>query len=192
MSESSVDNALVSQVLKGDKEAFGVLVLKYQGSLRRLIQPIVRDRSAAMDVVQEAFIAAYRSLGNFQGNSSFYTWVYRIAVNKAKNYLKYQGRRPPSQDLEISDIFLCDTLRTVDLSGPDQHAQRDEIQTAVIDAVNQLPEELRVSMILREMAGLTYHEIASIMACPIGTVRSRIFRARTAVDENIKPILDGE
>lgn len=187
MSEKEIDQELVTQVLKGDKEAFDVLVLKYQEPIRRLIGQMVNDPVSVMDIAQDTFISAYRALHSFKGESSFYTWIYRIAINTTKNFIKKRGRRPPDCDIEISEAIISGKLQIKDFATPERLLARDELQQAVINAVNTLSEDLRTSIILREVAGLSYDEIASIMQCPVGTVRSRIFRARVAVDEQIKP-----
>ncbi len=187
--EGSIDAELVKQVLKGDKEAFDVLVLKYQDALTRVVTNMIGEYAMALDVTQETFIKAYRSLDTFQGNSTFYTWIYRIAINTAKNYIKHRGRRPVDADEDLKESVLEGQLNINDFAGPDSLLHRDEIQDAVLAAVNGLPDELRTSIVLREMGGLSYDEIANVMQCPVGTVRSRIFRARMAVDEHIKPML---
>ncbi len=192
MSESKIDMELVTQVTKGDKEAFDILVLKYQDRISRVVAQIINDPIAAVDVTQDTFICAYRALPKFKGSSSFYTWLYRIAINTAKNYLKHCSRRPPDVDLDVQDAFTMNNQKMRDFAGPDFLLHRDEIQEAVLAAVNTLPEELRTSIILREMGGLSYTEIADVMQCPVGTVRSRIFRARIAVDERLRPLLQDQ
>lgn len=189
MSERDIDRELVTQVLTGDKEAFDLLVLKYQEAICRVIHARVPDHMLVKDLAQETFINAYRSLENFKGNSAFYTWLYRIAVNICKNHYKRAGRRPPDTDIDFKEAVLKGRLRIHDASTPDCLLERDELQEAVLTAVNKLPDELRTSIILREMGGLSYGEIAEVMQCPVGTVRSRIFRARTVIDEKIKPML---
>lgn len=190
MSEKIIDQELVKQVLKGDNEAFDVLVIKYQDPIRRMVTQMIRDPISAMDITQESFINAYRALESFQGDSSFYTWLYRIAINTTKNFLKKRGRRPPDVDVEMDDAIRSGNLGLSDLETPERLLATDELQQAVMKAVNTLPEELRASIVLREIGGLSYDEIAAILECPVGTVRSRIFRARHAVDEQIKPYLD--
>jgi len=188
MSEQRIDQTLVTQVLSGDKEAFSILVMKYQSKINQLVLRYVSDPHAAKDIVQETFIKAYRSLDTFRGHSAFYTWLYRIAVNTAKNHNKIKGRRPPDTDIDYVDAEIhAHRYSLSESDDPEGLLQSDEVQSAVLDAVNMLPEDLRTSIILREMAGLSYDEIAKIMHCPVGTVRSRIFRARSAVDEHIKP-----
>lgn len=190
MSEKLIDQELVKQVLKGDNEAFDVLVIKYQDPIRRMVTQMIRDPISALDITQESFINAYRALGNFNNDSSFYTWLYRIAINTTKNHLKKKGRRPPDVDVELQDAIRSGNLGLNDIETPERLLARDELQQAVMKAVNTLPEDLRSSIVLREIGGLSYDEIATILECPVGTVRSRIFRARHAVDEQIKPYLD--
>ncbi len=189
MSEKDIDSALVTQVLKGDREAFDVLVLKYQQRIANLIGKIIDDHSLVKDVTQESFIKAYRSLAQFNGESAFYTWLYRIAINTAKNHAKIKRRQNyETTAVDFNDVrSLPNKIRMRDYTTPETWLQSDEMQDALMSAVNNLPDELRVSIILRELAGLSYDEIAELMDCPIGTVRSRIFRARTVVDETIKP-----
>ncbi|MFA7620177.1 MAG: RNA polymerase sigma factor RpoE [Thiohalomonadaceae bacterium] len=186
----SVDQQLVERVQKGDKTAFDALVLKYQHKIVKLISRYVRDQSEALDVAQETFIKAYRALGNFRGESAFYTWLYRIAINTAKNYLVSQGRRPPDTDVDMEDAVQFEAesgLREGD--SPELLAQRDEIEQVIFETIEGLPEDLRTAITLRELEGLSYEDIALAMACPIGTVRSRIFRAREAIDKRLKPLL---
>lgn len=191
MSEKDIDSALVTQVLRGDREAFDVLVLKYQHRIANIVSKFIDDASLVNDVTQESFMKAYRSLPQFQGESAFYTWLYRIAINTAKNYAKTKRRRQTETDVDFNDTgALSNKVRIRDYNTPESWLQSDEVQDALMVAVNNLPEELRVSIILRELAGLSYDEIAAIMHCPVGTVRSRIFRARVVVDETIKPLID--
>lgn len=190
MGAMSVDQQLVERVQKGDKTAFDALVLKYQHKIVKLISRYVRDQSEALDVAQETFIKAYRALGNFRGESAFYTWLYRIAINTAKNYLVSQGRRPPDTDVDMEDAVQFEAepgLREGD--SPELLAQRDEIEQVIFETIEGLPEDLRTAITLRELEGLSYEDIALAMACPIGTVRSRIFRAREAIDKRLKPLL---
>jgi RNA polymerase sigma-70 factor (ECF subfamily) len=193
MSASRADKELVDRVKAGDKQAFNVLVLKYQHKLIKLVSRYVHDHAEAMDVAQEAFIKAYRALPNFRGDSSFYTWLYRIGINTAKNHLVSQGRRPPDSDIDAVDAERYDIdSRLKDNESPEALARRDEIERVVFDAIEQLPEDLRTAITLRELEGLTYDEIAQAMDCPIGTVRSRIFRAREAIDKRLRPLLSEE
>lgn len=191
MGEREVDQLLVERVQKGDKKAFDVLVGKYQHKIISLISRYVSDHAEAMDVSQEAFIKAYRALKRFRGDSAFYTWLYRIAINTAKNHLVAQGRRPPLSDIDAQDAeqFHVDT-RLKDRGSPEHELLREEIEQTIHNAISDLPEDLRVAITLREMEGMSYEEIATSMDCPIGTVRSRIFRAREAIDQRLRPLLD--
>src|SRR5512137_1009569 len=192
VSERDIDQQLVERVQRGDKRAFELLVAKYQRKIFRLLSRLIRDQAEIEDVEQEAFIKAYRALPNFRGESAFYTWLYRIAINTAKNYLVAQGRRAPTQtETEIEDAENFedgDSLRTEDT--PDRMLLSKQVAEAVNRAIERLPEDLRTAIVLRELEGLSYDEIAESMNCPIGTVRSRIFRAREAVAEELRPILD--
>lgn len=192
MSDREIDQQLVERVQRGDKAAFDLLVAKYQRKIFRLLSRLIRDSAEIEDVAQEAFVKAYRALPNFRGDSAFYTWLYRIAINTAKNYLVSQGRRAPtSTETEIEDAETFDDgdhLR--DLNTPDSMLLTKEVAGAVNRAIDQLPEDLRTAIVLRELEGLSYEEIAESMQCPIGTVRSRIFRAREAIAEELRPILD--
>lgn len=187
-----IDHELVLRAQRGDKRAFGMLVDKYQRKLARLLSRMIRDQAEIEDVVQESFIKAYRALPNFRGDSAFYTWLYRIGINTAKNYLVSMGRRPTvSTDIEIEDAENFedgDELRTMET--PESSLMTKEIAQTVNDTVASLPEELRTAITLREIEGLSYEEIATIMGCPIGTVRSRIFRARETIALKLKPLLD--
>lgn len=190
MTPPTVDKELVDRVKAGDKQAFNLLVQKYQHKLVKLISRYVHDPAEATDVAQEAFIKAYRAIPNFRGDSSFYTWLYRIGINTAKNHLVSQGRRPPDSDIDAQDAERYDIdSRLKDQETPEALAQRDEIQRTVFEAIEQLPDDLRTAITLRELEGLTYEEIAQAMDCPIGTVRSRIFRARDAIDKRLRPLL---
>ncbi len=192
MSEREVDQALVERAQKGEKQAFDLLVTKYQRKLGRLLSRFIRDPAEVEDGAQEAFIKAYRALPSFRGDSAFYTWLYRIGINTAKNYLVAQGRRAPTStgfDSEEAETFEDgDQLR--DINTPESLLHSKQIGETVNAAMESLPEELRTAIVLREIEGLSYEEIAKIMDCPIGTVRSRIFRAREAVAARLKPLLD--
>lgn len=192
MSEREVDQVLVERVQQGDKQAFGLLVSKYQRKLARLVSRLIRDPAEVEDVVQEAFIKAYRALPGFRGESAFYTWLYRIGINEAKNYLATRGRRPPTTtefDSEEAEIFdEGEQLR--DQNTPERILMSKQIGDTVNAAMEALPEDLRNAIVLREIDGLSYEEISQVMNCPIGTVRSRIFRAREAIAEKLKPLLD--
>lgn len=191
MNEHSSDQALVERVQQGDKRAFDLLVRKYQNKIVHLVTRYLHDPVEALDVTQEAFIKAYRALPSFRGDSAFYTWLYRIAINTAKNYLVAQSRRPPGDDIDAQDAeqFSGETgLKEYDT--PEHLALRDEIETTISAAIEALPEELRTAIMLRELEGLSYEEIAEAMDCPIGTVRSRIFRAREAIEARIAPLLE--
>lgn len=192
MSEKDIDQLLVERVQKGDKAAFELLVTKYQRKIVRLISRLVRDPAEVEDVAQEAFIKAYRAIPQFRGESAFYTWLYRIAINSAKNYLASQGRRAPTStesDAEEAETFAeADLLR--DINTPESVLMSKQIAQTVNAAMAGLPEELRQAISLREIEGLSYEEIAELMGCPIGTVRSRIFRAREAIAQKLRPMLD--
>lgn len=192
MSDKEVDQQLVERVQRGDKHAFDLLVSKYQRKLGRLISRFVRDPAEAEDVTQDAFIKAYRALPGFRGESAFYTWLYRIGINTAKNYLLANKRRAPSTtpfDAEEAESFEdAALLREVDT--PENELMSKQVVDVVHSSLQQLPEDLRSALTLREIEGLSYEEIASVMNCPIGTVRSRIFRAREAVAENLRPLLE--
>ncbi len=190
MSEREVDQKLVERVQAGDKRAFDALVLKYQQRVIQLVGRFVSDADA-QDVAQEAFIKAYRALPNFRGQSAFYTWLYRIAINTAKNHLVARKRRPSDQDIDVSDAELFGhTEHLSDVDTPEAKALTDEIRDVVMTTIDQLPPDLRTAITLREFEGLSYEDIATAMDCPVGTVRSRIFRARAAIDEKLGPLLD--
>lgn len=192
MSDREVDQQLVERVQRGDKQAFGLLVAKYQRKLARLLSRLIRDPAEVEDIAQETFIKAYRALPSFRGDSAFYTWLYRIGINTAKNFLVSQGRRAPTStdfDSEEAETFEDgDQLR--DINTPERLMMTRQIGDTVNTAMEALPEELKTAIVLREIEGLSYEEIATIMDCPIGTVRSRIFRAREAISEKLKPLLD--
>ncbi|MFM9980703.1 MAG: RNA polymerase sigma factor RpoE [Burkholderiales bacterium] len=192
MGDREIDQQLVERAQKGDKRAFGLLVEKYQRKLARLLSRFVRDSAEVEDVTQEAFIKAYRALPNFRGDSAFYTWLYRIGINTAKNYLMAAGRRAPTSTSvdseEAEGLDEGEQLR--DINTPESLLLSREIGDTVNAAMLALPEDLRAAIQLREMEGMSYEDIAQIMNCPIGTVRSRIFRAREAIAERLKPLLD--
>nr|AIK26831.1 RNA polymerase sigma factor E [Proteus mirabilis] len=189
MSEQLTDQMLVEKVQLGDQKAFNLLVIRYQHKVASLISRYV-PQGDVPDVAQEAFIKAYRAIGSFRGDSAFYTWLYRIAVNTAKNYLVAQGRRPPSNDLDASDVENFETSNALkEISNPENLMLSEELQRVVFQTIESLPEDLRVAITLRELDGLSYEEIAVIMDCPVGTVRSRIFRAREAIDNKVQPLI---
>jgi RNA polymerase sigma-70 factor (ECF subfamily) len=192
MSERETDQLLVERAQAGDQRAFEVLVAKYQRKVARLLSRFVRDPAEVEDVAQEAFIKAYRALPSFRGDSAFYTWLYRISINTAKNYLVAQGRRAPTStefDAEEAEVFE-DAGQLRDINTPESLLLTRQIGETVNAALAALPAELRNAIVLREIDGLSYEEIATAMSCPIGTVRSRIFRAREAVAEKLRPLLD--
>jgi len=191
MGDREVDQQLVERAQRGDKRAFELLVMKYQRKLGRLLSRMVRDPAEVEDVTQEAFIKAYRALPSFRGDSAFYTWLYRIGINTAKNYLVALGRRAPTStgfDNEDAETFE-DAEQLRDTATPENELIGKEIATTVNRAMEQLPEDLRTAITLREIDGLSYEEIAAAMNCPIGTVRSRIFRAREAIAAELRPLL---
>lgn len=190
MGEQLTDQVLVERVQQGDKHAFDILVRKYQHKVVSLVSRYVSDHAEALDVAQEAFIKAYRAMGNFRGDSAFFTWMYRIAINTAKNYLVAQSRRPPSSDLDAQEAeqYGGDS-RLRDSSSPERELLREEIEQTIQEAISALPEDLRTAITLREVEGMSYEDIALTMDCPIGTVRSRIFRAREAIDRKLRPLL---
>ncbi len=192
MGDKEVDQQLVERVQRGDKHAFDLLVAKYQRKLGRLISRFVRNASEAEDVTQEAFVKAYRALPGFRGDSAFYTWLYRIGINTAKNYLLANKRLPPTStpfDTEEAESFEEAGLLH-EVSTPENELMSKQVVNTVQQALQQLPEDLRSALTLREIEGLSYEEIASVMNCPVGTVRSRIFRAREAVAEKLRPLLE--
>ncbi|PWV63377.1 RNA polymerase sigma factor RpoE [Plasticicumulans acidivorans] len=191
MGETNTDQELVQKVQQGDKRAFDMLVLKYQFKIVKLVSRYVHDQTEALDVAQEAFIKAYRALPGFRGDSAFYTWLYRIAINTAKNYLVAQGRRPPGSDIDASEAEQYEGASLLkETDTPERFLLRDEIEATVLRAIEALPEDLRTAITLRELEGMSYEEIAQTMGCPIGTVRSRIFRARESIDRHLRPLLD--
>jgi RNA polymerase sigma-70 factor (ECF subfamily) len=185
------DQELVRRVQAGDQSAFNLLVLKYQHRVLKLVGRFVNDPTEAEDVAQEAFLKAYRALASFRGDSAFYTWLYRIAINTAKNALVSQRRRPVDFDLDLQDPDQYERqAKLKEADTPEGVLLTDEIRAVVEEAMEQLPEDLRTAIVLRELEGLSYEEIAEAMDCPVGTVRSRIFRAREAIDKKLKPLLD--
>jgi RNA polymerase sigma-70 factor (ECF subfamily) len=193
MTAEVTDKQLVAQVKKGDSRAFDMLVLKYQHRIMGLISRYVHDADEVQDVAQEAFIKAYKALPRFRGDSAFYTWMYRIAINTAKNHLVSRSRRPPGTDVELEDAEYYEgggALR--ELENPENALFGNELKDVVEAAIGNLPDDLRTAVTLREFDGLSYEDIADIMDCPVGTVRSRIFRAREAIDKQVREQLDGE
>lgn len=187
------DQQLVEQVFKGNKHAFDLLVLRYQHRILALISRFIRDQDEVEDVCQEAFIKAYRALPKFRGDSAFYTWLYRIAINTAKNHMVTKSRRPPDTDVDLGDAELVELpAELVDNASPESKLSRNELQELIDQAIEDLPEDLRTAFTLREFGGLSYEEITEIMDCPVGTVRSRIFRAREALDNVIRPFLESK
>ena len=190
-SSQRVDHELVQRVQQGDSAAFDLLVRKYQHRVIALIGRYVSDWSECQDVAQETFLRAYRALDGFRGDAQFYTWLHRIAVNTAKNHLVSAGRRPPTGDIDVADAEQFDSgIRLRDNDTPERELMRQEVEQTVLRAVQALPEELREAITLREVEGMSYEDIAERMDCPIGTVRSRIFRAREAIDAELRPLLD--
>jgi len=185
------DQMLVERVQRGDKTAFDALVRKYQHKIIKLVSRYVHDSSEVLDVAQDAFIKAYRAIPGFRGESAFYTWLYRIAINTAKNFLVAEGRRPMDHGVNLQDPDQHELqARLKDMDTPERLLLTQEIQKTVEDAIEELPEDLRTAIILREIEGMSYEEIAQTMSCPVGTVRSRIFRAREAIDGKLRPLLD--
>lgn len=192
MGERGVDQELVERVQRGEKSAFDVLVRKYQQKVNKVISRYIHDPSEVLDVAQEAFLKAYRALPNFRGESAFYTWLYRIAINTAKNHLVAQGRRPPGDDIDAREAEQYEGAADLkEFDTPEGLVLRDEIKHTIEQAIADLPEDLRTAITLRELEGMSYDEIALTMDCPIGTVRSRIFRAREAIDNRIRPLMEG-
>jgi len=189
-SQNKIDLEIVKRVQRGDKNAFDLLVIKYQHKLAKLVLPYVHDRDDALDIVQESFIKAYKALPRFRGDSAFYTWLYRIAINTSKNYLTAQSRRPPRSDVDAMDAEFYDVGSAMrDNTTPEANLATQQIKDAINQVISGLPEELKVAITLREFEAMSYDEIADIMECPVGTVRSRIFRAREAIDNEIKSLL---
>lgn len=193
MAGTSGDQVLVERAQRGDRRAFDLLVLKYQQRIVKLVMRYVRDPTEALDVCQDAFVKAYRALPGFRGDSAFYTWLYRIAINTAKNHLVAQQRRPLEYDLDAEDAEHAERNGLLrDEETPEGIAMQEQLRATVEETIGALPEELRTAIVLREIEGLSYEEIATAMDCPVGTVRSRIFRAREAIDQAIRPLTDPE
>src|SRR5713226_830891 len=191
MSVEESDLKLVERVQRGERAAFDLLVLRYQHKVLKLIMRYVHDATEAEDIAQEAFVKAFRALQSFRGESAFYTWLYRIAINTAKNYLVSQNRQPFTSDLNSDEVEANEESGNLrEIATPEHSALTSEIAETVISALHALPEDLRTAITLREIEGLSYDEIAAVMDCPIGTVRSRIFRAREAIDKVLKPLLE--
>lgn len=190
MGEKNNDLMLIRRVQKGEKNAYDVLVRKYQHKIIKLISRYVHDPEAAQDVAQEAFLKAYRGLARFRGESAFYTWLYRIAINTAKNHLVAQGRRMPDFEVAVQDAEYYEGSSALkENDTPERQLLRDEIESTVYRAIKELPDDLKTAITLRELEGMSYDEIAQAMDCPIGTVRSRIFRAREAIDRYLEPLM---
>ncbi|GAB1265067.1 RNA polymerase sigma factor RpoE [Aurantivibrio infirmus] len=191
-SAQETDQQLVERVQNGDKRAFDLLVIKYQHKILAIVGRYVRDNGEVHDVSQEAFIKAYRALKNFRGDSAFYTWLYRIAINTAKNHLVARSRRPPASDVDMDDAeFYSGSEVLKDQETPENLLFRDELDAVIKATIDALPEDLKTAVTLREFEGLSYEEIAEVMDCPMGTVRSRIFRAREAIDKQVQVLMDG-
>lgn len=191
VADGETDRALVERVQAGDRSAFDLLVLRYQHRLLKLIGRYVRDSTEVQDVAQESFLKAYRALPKFRGDSAFYTWLYRIAINTAKNHLVALSRRPPDADIDSADAAQLEVDSALkEHATPERLLMREQIETTVVQAIADLPEDLRIAITLRELEGMSYGEIADAMDCPIGTVRSRIFRARAAINQRIEPFLN--
>lgn len=189
----TTDAELVERVQRGDKRAFDMLVIKYQSKILSIVSRFINDNAEINDVAQDAFIKAYRALPNFRGESAFYTWLYRIAINTAKNYLTAKGRRPPASDIdsqEAESYGVGVALR--ENASPEKLLMRDQLKEVIFNTIDELPDDLKTAITLREIEGLSYEEIAESMDCPVGTVRSRIFRAREAIDDKMKPLLTGQ
>lgn len=191
MNSSETDAELVKRVQNGDSKAFDILVIKYQQRVINLITRFVSDYSECQDIAQEAFIKAYKGLKNFRGDSAFYTWLYRIAANSAKNYLASKGRKVPAQGVDAQDAEFYDgESRLKDQTTPENLMLTKEIEKTVFKTIEKLPDDLKTAIRLREMDGMSYEDIAEVMDCPIGTVRSRIFRAREAIDAELRPLIE--
>ena len=191
MADDITDKEIIERVKNGDKKAYDLLVIKYQQRVINLISRFVKNHSDALDVSQETFIKAYRALPNFRGESAFYTWLYRIAVNTAKNHLTVQSRKITKSDYDVTDIEQIEgNMSLTEQTTPESLLHKDELQETVLKTIENLPEDLKSAIMLREIEGLSYEEIAGVMDCPVGTVRSRIFRAREMIDSKIKPLLE--
>ncbi len=191
MADNATDKEIIERVKGGEKEAYDLLVLKYQQRVINLISRFVKNHSDALDVSQETFIKAYRALPNFRGESAFYTWLYRIAVNTAKNHLTVQSRKITKSDYDVADIEQIEgNMSLTEQTTPESLLVKDELQETILKTIENLPEDLKSAIMLREIEGLSYEEIAEVMECPVGTVRSRIFRAREMIDSKIKPLLE--
>lgn len=191
MSEQKTDQELVKQVQSGNKNAFNLLVIRHQNKVMNIVSRYVKNSGDVADVTQEAFIKAYRALPNFRGESAFYTWLYRIAVNSAKNYLTSQSRKPPASDVDAQEADYFDGSEALrENASPEKTLLSEELQSKLFATIEQLPDDLRAAITLREIEGLSYEEIAAVMECPVGTVRSRIFRAREAIDKVVIPLIE--
>jgi RNA polymerase sigma-70 factor (ECF subfamily) len=187
----TTDAALVERVQRGDKKAFDILVIKYQSKILSIVSRFISDNAEINDVAQDAFIKAYRALPNFRGESAFYTWLYRIAINTAKNYLTARGRRPPASDIDSQDAESYDVgVGLRENASPEKLLMRDQLKDVIFKTIEELPDDLKTAITLREIEGLSYEEIAESMGCPVGTVRSRIFRAREAIDDKVRPLIN--
>ena len=191
MADNATDKEIIERVKGGEKEAYDLLVLKYQQRVINLISRFVKNHSDALDVSQETFIKAYRALPNFRGESAFYTWLYRIAVNTAKNHLTVQSRKITKSDYDVAEIEQIEgNMSLTEQTTPESLLAKDELQETILKTIENLPEDLKSAIMLREIEGLSYEGIAEVMECPVGTVRSRIFRAREMIDSKIKPLLE--
>ncbi len=190
MGAEATDQDLVKRIQKGDKSAFDLLVIKYQHRIISLVSRYIKDPSEALDVSQEAFLKAYRAIPSFRGDSAFYTWLYRIAINTAKNYLVARDRRPPSGDIDAVEAEQYEGVSALkEMDTPERLVLRDEIETLIYKVISELPEDLKTAITLREFEGMSYEEIAVTMDCPVGTIRSRIFRARDAIDSKLDSLI---
>jgi RNA polymerase sigma-70 factor, ECF subfamily len=189
----STDAELVERVQRGDKRAFDILVVKYQSKILSIVSRFISDNAEINDVAQDAFIKAYRALPNFRGESAFYTWLYRIAINTAKNYLTAKGRRPPASDIDSQDAESYGVgVALRENASPEKLMMRDQLRDVIFKTIDALPDDLKTAITLREIEGMSYEEIAESMDCPVGTVRSRIFRAREAIDDKMRPLLSAK